>query len=108
MRQMKHDMSNHGIIIRYLSHEKYYDDLEKYVESVFTEVDEVENIYTLQDHALSYILSVLTEQAREKDITFNTMIAVNNFYISSHDICAIVSNIVKNAIEATEHLDKVF
>ena len=104
LRQLKHDMTNHANVIQNLIHEQYYDELEKYVKSAFLEVDEAEKVYTLPDHALSAVLNSLDKQAKERDITFKTMIAVNNFYIPSHDICSIVSNMVRNAIEATEHL----
>ncbi len=106
LRQLKHDMTNHANVIHNLLHEHYYDELEQYVKSAFLKVDEAEKVYTLPDHALSAVLNSLEKQAKERDIKFRTIIAINNFYISSHDICAIVSNMVKNAIEANEKLEK--
>lgn len=106
LRQLKHDMTNHANVIQNLLHEQYYDELEQYVKSAFLKVDEAEKVYTLPDHALSAVLNSFEKQAKERDIKFKTIIAINNFYISSHDICAIVSNMVKNAIEANEKLEK--
>lgn len=106
LRQLKHDMSNHANVIQNLVQDKYYDELEQYVKSAFLEVNEAERVYTLPDHALSAVLNSLEKKAKERDINFRTMIVVNNFYIPSHDICSIVSNMVGNAIEATENLEK--
>lgn len=104
LKQLEHDMNTHATIISNLVQSKCYDELEDYIENTFQDIEVARNVCTLSDHAVASVISNLIVKATERNIKFSRHIMLDNFFIPSKDVCGIVSNMVNNAIEATEGL----
>lgn len=106
LKQLEHDMNTHATIISNLVHNKCYKELGDYVDNTFQDIQAARNICTISDRAVASIINNLIEKASERSIQFSRHIMLDEFFIPSKDVCGIVSNMVNNAIEATENLVK--
>jgi sensor histidine kinase regulating citrate/malate metabolism len=106
LKQLEHDMNTHVAIIGNLVHNRCYTELENYINSIFKDIKIASSICTLPDHAISMMINDLIMKASQKKILFERHLMIEEFYIESKDVCGIISNMVNNAIEATEKLEQ--
>lgn len=106
-RKRTHEYKNQIICIEGLLHQKEYDKAEKYVKwiaGVFsTESDAINTNHVI----VNAILNTKYQEAADKNIVLT--IKVNNLeeiWLEDADIVAILSNLLDNAIEATEKCQK--
>ncbi len=103
LREMRHDLKNHVGIIRQLCEHGEYDRLEDYLDNIYGRI-EVTEYFTFKNKNVEILLNQCRNRILEKKIIFVTEIMADNFKMDALDICSLLSNILKNAEEATEVL----
>lgn len=101
---LRHDMAFHIKIMKSLIQNKKYEDLESYFSETFSYVEVAEETFALNNYLVSIVLSDAMQEIKKRNIKFTRFIAVEDFKMSDHEICTLISNILKNAIEAAEQV----
>lgn len=104
-KQFRHDIINHLIELQSFSKAKAYDKLDSYLNSMLEDISSISNsqydvgnivINTMLDH---YLIPL----KNNCDITVEGYIS-DNIIIEDTDMCIIVSNVIKNAVEAVSQI----
>lgn len=101
LRSLRHNLSNTVGIIKGLLDNKYYEDLEEYMNGIYKEVESASLLPILNNKPLSALLYNKQEKAQKANIDFKSIISnckVEN--IENSSLCAIMGNLWDNAIEA--------
>ncbi|MDL2325306.1 GHKL domain-containing protein [Ruminococcaceae bacterium OttesenSCG-928-A16] len=107
MRERDHDFRNHLITIQNMMDANNFagDTTNKYIESVFEELNEVTPLPNIRNNALKAILLHTMQQAKQKNIAFNYHLQYSGFeFMTFPEISTVFSNILNNALEACEKL----
>ena len=83
-----------------LCYYKKYDELGKYMEEVFKDVEKAELLFNHSNIAIRILISGLIQMANDMKIPFSVQVPVEEFGMDDEDICSILQNLVKNALEA--------
>lgn len=96
-----HDFHNHiGVLRRLLAHEKY-GEAAQYLDELQAPVHEMTDAVWTGDETLDYLINSKASMAAENGIQMHTEIEFpRNTNIRSVDLCAIVGNLLDNALEA--------
>ena len=105
LRSLRHDMNNHVGIIKGLIKSKQYEDLDKYIDDIYKDIDSANDFIFLKNKALSVLLNSKISKSKQYNINFENFISINEMLIPDKDICSLLGNILDNAIEATSKLD---
>lgn len=105
LRILRHDMKQHIGVIKYMLSEGKYNDAKLYLDKVYKDVDVASEYYTLKNRSVSITLTMLKQLANLKQVNFYTKIMTENFCIDDVEICTVISNIGRNAIEAAERTE---
>lgn len=103
---LRHDMSSHVRMLKSYAKRGQYDELVDYMNKTFADIDVAENVCTSDNYAVSVVISSFLSEAKNKKIKFTRSINVQNFMLSDSEICSLLSNILKNAIEAAESVSE--
>ena len=103
---LRHDMSSHVRMLKSYAKKGQYDELVDYMNKAFADIDVAENICTSDNYAVSVVISSFLSEAKNKKIKFTRSINVQNFMLSDSEICSLLSNILKNAMEAAENVSE--
>lgn len=101
LRSLRHDMNNHMSILQGLLSVKAYDDMEDYLASLTKELSVANSFYFPENKVLSVLLNSKISKASQLGITFETEILTSETPFSERDLCAVIGNIIENAIEAS-------
>lgn len=101
LRSLRHDMNNHMSILQGLLSVGAYDDMEAYLNSLTQELSVANNFYFPENRVLSVLLNSKISKATQLGITFETEILTSDTPFSERDLCAVIGNIMENAIEAS-------
>lgn len=102
LRSLRHDMNNHIGVIYGLLDTKQYNKLKSYLNGIYKNLQEANDIIIVNNEILSIILNNKKHLANEKMIQLVTWIEVKDFILTEIEICSLIGNILDNAIEATE------
>ncbi len=102
LRKLRHDLNNHIGLIKTLAHTEKYEELKEYINQVYEDVEIANDLVIINNKTLSVLLNAKKGQAKEKNINFTSMIAIQDINMQSKDICSLLGNILDNAIEAAE------
>ena len=108
LRKFIHDMNSHMLMLRTYAQKEDYDRLLEYLDDM-AQYSSIRNkiVYT-GDSAVDAVFREFIEMAQEKGIVITTDINLNSgCKIKSFDLCVIMSNIFKNAIEACEKIEDI-
>lgn len=96
-----HDLHNHiGTLRQFLSHEKYQEAIQ-YLDELQEPIREMTDTVWTGDETVDYLLNSKTAIAAEKQILFEAQVEFpRHTNIRSADLCAILGNLLDNAIEA--------
>lgn len=103
---IRHDMLFHVRMIKGLASRGEQEELVRYIDNTFENVEVSEDMFNLENHSVSMLLTTLAQDARKKEINFTHFISVRDFIMSTNEICSVISNILKNAMEAAEQVKK--
>jgi two-component system sensor histidine kinase AgrC len=108
MRVQRHDFLNHLQVIHGLLELNQYKDACQYMETTYDEIQSVSNVLKTSLPALNAILQVKQHICNDKSIQFKVLATSKLQYISMDvwDLCAIVGNLIDNAINAVEGRDR--
>ena len=103
LRAFRHDYNHHILSMQQLAKEKNYDSLTKYIEKL-SQIKEQNHYlstnHTVADAIVNYFYEHLPEQ-----VQFQLLGKFcKPFFVEESDICIILSNLLKNAVEAVEKL----
>ena len=105
IRRIKHDMNNHMICINELCRKGRYKELSDYIGSMtekFAENDSL--IFNTGDNIANAIISDKMLKSRENKIRFSVHGSLENSGIAPIDMCAILANLLDNAICAASRM----
>ncbi|WP_373599920.1 GHKL domain-containing protein [Paraclostridium bifermentans] len=103
VRHMYHDMKNHMICIKNLSEDS--NKLNEYIKEISSEIRKCETSFNTGNMILDIILNEKKEICESKNIEFNSYVEFKKCdFIKVNDVCIIFSNLIDNAIEASEKL----
>lgn len=108
LRQLKHDMGGNVHILLDLCKTQKYAMLEKYIEGMSESVMQADVTFDLPDPALSILVGHLKQKALDNGCRFKFFNTLDNYYMSSNEICSLVSNLINNALEATIKLPQEY
>lgn len=104
IRKIKHDMKNHIYCLSELYESSKYDELGEYLKDMGAAMQHTE-LTTFVGHEIAdAIISEKKSKAAEKNIVLSAEGTMYGVEMAAIDICTIFSNILDNAIEATEKL----
>lgn len=104
LKQTRHDLKSHIGIIRQLCEQGDYKELESYFDKLYGKIESSE-YYILENKNVEILLNQMRNQMLKKKISFISEIMAKEMNtIEDIDICSLLSNLLKNAIEATEQL----
>jgi signal transduction histidine kinase len=104
LKEVQHDVKVHAIVLASLLEDENYCEAKRYLSNIAWDLKQVKKVSSVSDLALASVLSQFVEESEGKGIQFYRHILVQDFYISSRDLCLMVSNMLQNAKEATERL----
>lgn len=90
-----------GLIMKNMCDYQKYDVLGSYMEEVFEDVEKAELLFNHSNIALRILISGLIQLANDRKIPLSVQISVEEFGMDDEDICTIIQNLVRNALEAT-------
>ena len=108
MRAWRHDYHNHMQAIKALLEMKKMEELSDYLDNLEKDLDSIDIAIRTGNVGLDAILSSKVSIARKNDIEVNCTAKVpEDLKISDVHLCAIVGNLMDNAIEACEKMKSV-
>ncbi len=106
-RYIYHDFKNHMILLKnYLEHDEYAR-AKRYLDEIVAPLEELSNYTYCKSQVLNLVLNLKGYEANQKGIQFWTEIGSELFqYINENDLGIIFFNLLDNAIEACEKIEK--
>ncbi|MHB8128652.1 MAG: sensor histidine kinase [Mobilitalea sp.] len=105
LRKLRHDMNNHIGLIKTLLKTEKLGELREYIDQIYEDVEIANEMVITENKTLSVLLNSKKNKAKDKNIDFQSMIAMKEIKMQNKDICALLGNILDNAIEAAEKVD---
>lgn len=103
LRRFRHDMAAHTQVLQAYCEGAESVDLKSYVDSMIKETVRYERKVYTGNHGADAILGRIEQEAKEKEIRFAVEGALpGRTRVEEYDLCIILSNLLKNAIEACE------
>ena len=103
LRAFRHDYNHHILAMQELAKKKNYDNLTKYIENLSLIKEQTHYLstnHTVADAIVNYFYEHLPEQTQ-----FQLLGKFSKpFFVEESDLCIILSNLLKNAVEAIEKL----
>ncbi len=101
LRTLRHDMNNHMSVLQGLLSMGEYQDAKDYLSTITSELDVANSFVFTDNKVLSVLMNHKAAKARQAGITFDTEIMTSVTPFSDSDLCALLGNILENAIEAS-------
>lgn len=100
LRNLRHDMNNHFGILQGLLEMGEYTEASSYLESILDNLKVANNFVFAENKKLSVLINSKISKSITLNIPIDTEILTNDFPMDDQDLCAVVGNILENAIEA--------
>lgn len=108
LRRFRHDMAAHTQVLQAYCENVEDVGLKHYVENMAKETGRYERKVYTGNHGVDAILGRTEQEAKEKGIRFTVEGALpSRARVEEYDLCIILSNLLKNAIEACEQVREV-
>ncbi|MBQ8798584.1 MAG: sensor histidine kinase [Lachnospiraceae bacterium] len=108
LRRFRHDMAAHARVLRAYCEKSEDVEIKHYVDSMIRETTRYERKAYTGNHGVDAILSGIEQETKEKKIGFTVEgVLPTQIRVEEYDLCIILSNLLKNAIEACEQVSKV-
>ncbi len=105
LRRFRHDMAAHTQVLQSYCEGAENVDLKSYVDNMIKETVRYERKVYTGNHGVDAILGRIEQEATEKGIRFTEEGALpRKIRVEEYDLCIILSNLLRNAIEAAEQV----
>ena len=101
LRALRHDMNNHMSILQGLLTMEEYDDAKAYLSTITENLTVANSFIFIDNKVLSVLLNNKISKARQLGITLEPELLTATTPFSDSDLCALIGNILENAIEAS-------
>ena len=108
LRSLRHDMNNHMSILQGFLSVGAYEEMETYLASLTQELSVANSFYFPENKVLSVLLNSKISKASQLGIEFETEILTSKTPFSERDLCAVIGNVLENAIEASSRHPKPY
>jgi len=104
LRSQRHDYLNHLQVVYGLMQLEEYEELEKYLEPVYKDMQKTGKALKTSKPAINALLKAKMDEASSKEIDFYVEVKsdLKSLEIEDWELCKVISNIVDNAITALE------
>ncbi len=99
---LRHDFKNHLYVIAERIRRSEYEEAISYIDKIGACTEEASTIVVAENEILSTILTVKNTICKNNDISFDYEINCGKIHIEDMDLNTVVSNLLDNAIEASE------
>lgn len=105
MRKFRHDMKSHMNMLNYYCENEKHQDLKEYLEKITNESAIYDVAVYTRNQSVDAVIAPLAQWAQEKNIDMEWKgILPEKIDVALYDLCTILSNLLKNAIEACEKI----
>lgn len=108
LRALRHDMNNHMSVLQGLLSMEEYQDAKDYLSTITEELSVANSFIFTENKVLSIILNNKLSKAQQFGITLDTELLTSATPFSDGDLCAVLGNILENAIEASSNHDNPY
>jgi len=104
LRGQRHDYLNHLQVVYGLMQLEEYEELEKYLEPVYKDMQKTGKALKTSKPAINALLKAKMDEASSKEIDFYVEVKsdLKNLEMEDWELCKVISNIVDNAMTALE------
>ncbi len=106
IRKMKHDLKNNIFCMMALFEQKNYDKATEYAMTLSQKVENLRFFADTDNEALNGIINLKLSLAQDKNIKLNYDIPREIIKVDDIDLCILTANLLDNAIEANQKIDK--
>jgi len=105
-KSFRHDINNELIEIREMLHNNRYNDAEKFISEMSSEILAIkEKAFTIGNETVDIMLNYYLIPVKDKTKVTVSGILGEDIKITHRDMCIIVSNLLKNAVEECEEIN---
>lgn len=104
LRSQRHDYLNHLQVVYGLMQLEEYEELEKYLEPIYKDMQKTGKALKTSKPAINALLKAKMDEATSKEIDLYVEVKsdLQNLSIEDWELCKVISNIIDNAITALE------
>lgn len=102
LRNLRHDVNNNLSIIRGLLSIEEYTEAENYLESIMKDLNVANNYVFTENKLLDVLINTKINRAQTLGIPLDAKLFVKTFPMTDKDMCALIANILDNAIEGAK------
>jgi len=104
LREQRHDFLNHIQVVHSLIEMKHFNEASEYMEKVYEDIHLVGKVMKTKSPAVNALLQVKNNSCEKKDVDFRIISTTKLEFpaMEAWDICAILGNLIDNAIHAAE------
>lgn len=107
MRSIRHEMRNHLSCIYGLSQSKKADEMEQYLKELIDTSYNSETLFDTGNDIVNAILNDAQSRCKSDNIILRLQGGFpHSLHISAMDLCAIFANVISNAVEAIQRMDR--
>ena len=100
LRTLRHDMNNHVSVLQGLLVMEEYEDAKAYLSTITKDLAVANSFIFIDNKVLSVLINNKISKARKLGIAFDAEIMAHTTPFSDSNLCAVVGNMIDNAIEA--------
>lgn len=105
--KMRHEFSNHLLVMDALMQSRQYDEMRSYFQSVSDNMERLQNSVRCGNSVVDALLSRKLMAAEERRIPFHIDAALpSHLALDCADLCSVLFNLIDNALEASEKLSR--
>ena len=108
LRTLRHDMNNHMSVLQGLLSLGEYQDAKEYLSTITEELSVANSFVFTENKVLSIILNNKLSKAQQFGITLDIELLTSSTPFSDNDLCAVLGNVLENAIEASSNHDNPY
>ncbi len=101
LRSLRHDMNNHLGLIKSLCEHNEYQDIDRYIDDLFEDLETANETFFHENTALNVMLNTKISRAKASGIDIVYQVNVNEMPLSDKEVCSLLGNVLDNAIEAS-------
>lgn len=105
MRKFRHDMNSQMNMLKYYCENNNFDEMKKYLSKIVQESAVYDVAVYTRNRSVDAVIAPLAQMAQDKKINMTWKgILPEQTEVALYDLCTILSNLLKNAIEACEKI----